>query len=135
MPLPTTDPIDLVFRALADRTRLRILSLLGVREEICVCDLMRVLNLPQAKVSRHLAYLRRAGLVTGRRDQQWMHYRLLPARNPVHAKVLECLACCLSEVPNLRRDRERLGECCSPNADCCPPVVQVNVARTNSRKR
>ena len=85
-----------------------------------MCDLMRVLDLPQAKVSRHLAYLRRAGLVAGRKELQWMHYRLLPARGKFHGKVLECLNCCLSEVPDLGADREKLGLCCNPgNGDCC----------------
>lgn len=125
MPLAATDPVDLLFRAVADRTRLRILSLLGERPEICVCHLMDVLDLPQAKVSRHLAYLRRAGLVAGRRQQQWMHYRLVPPRNAVHAKMLECLSCCLKEVPMLRRDRQRLKVCqpSSPGDNrivCCP---------------
>ena len=119
MPLAATDKVDLIFRAFSDRTRLRILNLLKSREEICVCDLMRVLDLPQAKVSRHLAYLRRAGLVAGRKQLQWMHYRLLPANGKFHTKVLECLACCLSEVPELKGDRERLGECCSPNGKSC----------------
>jgi ArsR family transcriptional regulator len=73
---------------------------------------MRVLELPQAKVSRHLSYLRRAGLVVGRKELQWMHYRLLPPKGKFHAKVLECLNCCLGEVPELKADRERLGACC-----------------------
>lgn len=122
MPNPALDRVDLVFRAFADRTRLRILHLLRQREEICVCDLMRVLKLPQAKVSRHLAYLRRAGLVSGRRQEQWMHYRLLPAQGEFHAKLLECLACCLDEVPTLQRDQKSLGKCCdSSAAPCCEP--------------
>lgn len=119
MPLAATDKVDLIFRAFADRTRLRILNLLSGREEICVCDLMRVLDLPQAKVSRHLAYLRRAGLVAGRKQQQWMHYRLLPAKGRFHAKLLECLNCCIGEVPALKSDRHRLGGCCDLKAEIC----------------
>ncbi|MFT3789306.1 MAG: metalloregulator ArsR/SmtB family transcription factor [Tepidisphaeraceae bacterium] len=118
--MAVTDKVDLVFRAVADRTRLRILSLLRSREEICVCDLMRVLKLPQAKVSRHLAYLRRAGLVAGRKEQQWMHYRLLPAKGPFHTKLLECIGTCLAEVPTLKSDRHRLGSCCGDDGPCCP---------------
>lgn len=132
MPTAATDKVDLVFRAFSDRTRLRILNLLGERPEICVCDLMRVLDLPQAKVSRHLAYLRRAGLVAARRDGQWSHYRLIPARSPFHAKVLECLGSCLSEVPTLQGDRERLGDgaapaaaCCTPESSCAPAPVRT----------
>ncbi len=59
-----TDRVDIMFRAFSDRTRLRLLNMLGTGE-VCVCDLVRVLAVPQPKVSRHLAYLRRAGLVSG----------------------------------------------------------------------
>lgn len=120
MPLAPADIVDLIFRAVADRTRLRILSLLSDREEICVCDLMAVLKVPQAKVSRHLAYLRKAGLVAGRKDEQWMHYRLLPAKGVFHKKLLECLSSCMDEVSTLKADRERLGKCCSSRqVSCC----------------
>ena len=119
MPLAATDTVDLIFRAFSDRTRLRILNLLSSRNEICVCDLMRVLELPQTKVSRHLAYLRRAGLVAGRKELQWMHYRLLPAKGKFHAKILECLSCCLSQVPELTSDHQRLGSCCEVAERAC----------------
>jgi ArsR family transcriptional regulator len=119
MPVAAVDKVDLIFRAFADRTRLRILNLLRDREEICVCDLMRVLEVPQAKVSRHVAYLRKAGLVAGRKDQQWMYYRLLPAKGKFHAKLLDCLACCMGEVPGLLDDRRRLGESAAGNERCC----------------
>lgn len=120
MPVAPADKVDLIFRAFSDRTRLRILNLLSGGDEICVCDMMRVLELPQAKVSRHLAYLRRAGLVAGRKDQQWMYYRLVPARGTFHAKILECLACCRREVPMLKSDRARLGHCeKGPARMCC----------------
>lgn len=112
------DQIDLVFRAFSDRTRLRIMNLLRGHGEICVCDLMRVLDLPQAKVSRHLAYLRRAGLVQTRRNGQWVHYRMSKADGAFHAKMLECLRCCMAEVPELQADRDKLtGKHAS--ADCC----------------
>ncbi len=115
-----TDKVDLMFRAFSDRTRLRVLNLLREREEICVCDLMRVLDLPQAKVSRHLAYLRKAGLVAGRKEKQWMHYRLVPTTGGFHAKLLECLGCCMGEVPELKGDRERLaGGCCGGEGGVC----------------
>lgn len=115
------DQVDRVFRAFSDRTRLRIMSLLHGRGEICVCDLMRVLELPQAKVSRHLAYLRRAELVDTRRDGQWVHYRLSKANGKVHGKLLECLRCCLAEVPQLQADRERMDNaaCGTKPGDCC----------------
>jgi len=95
--------VDHMFRAFADRTRLRILHLLAPGE-LCVCDLVRVLGGPQPKISRHLAYLRRAGLVTARKDGLWMHYSLSPAKGRFHAKLMECLACCLADVPELARD-------------------------------
>lgn len=104
--------VDVVFRAFSDRTRLRILNLLRDQDELCVCELIRVLDVPQAKVSRHLAYLRRAGLVQTRREGQWVHYRLSKADGAFHAKMLECLRCCLAEVPELQADRKRLGRGC-----------------------
>ena len=116
-----TSHIDTVFRAFSDRTRLRIMNLLRGRKELCVCDLMRVLDLPQAKASRHLAYLRRARLVDTRRDSQWIYYRLSKADGAFHAKMLECLRCCLAEVPELQADRERLEDERSSRSDrdCC----------------
>lgn len=108
-----------VFRALSDHTRLRILSLLTGRDEICVCDLMAVLDLPQAKVSRHLAYLRKAGLVAGRKQDQWIHYRLVPPTGKIHTAVLACVQTCAAELPELKQDRSRLKTCCRPANLCC----------------
>ncbi len=68
-------PLDLLFRALADRTRLRLLNLIAERE-ICVCYFVEILRISQPKISRHLAYLRKAGIVAARRQGRWMHYRL-----------------------------------------------------------
>src|SRR6202049_4718147 len=68
--------LDLLFRALADRTRLRLLNLIADKE-ICVCYFVEILGMSQPKISRHLAYLRRAGIVATRRQGRWMHYRLL----------------------------------------------------------
>jgi ArsR family transcriptional regulator len=100
--------VDLMFRAFSDRTRLRILHLLRAGET-CVCDLTAVLGVPQPKVSRHLAYLRKAGLVAARKDGLWSYYTLAPARGAFHAKLLECLGCCLGDVPELAKDAERLA--------------------------
>lgn len=75
--------------------------------EVCVGDLVTVLRIPQPTVSRHLAYLRRSGLVTVRRDSSHMYYTLVDPRSPFHAKLLECLTCCFTEVPELRRDASR----------------------------
>jgi ArsR family transcriptional regulator len=107
--------VDRLFRAFSDRTRLRILSLLR-RGELCVCEIVGVLGVPQPKASRHLAYLRRAGLVLARKEGLWHYYRLAPARDAFHAKLLECLACCFDDVPQFARDAKRLGrapKCCT----------------------
>jgi ArsR family transcriptional regulator len=112
--------VDRMFRAFSDRTRLRILHLLQ-GGELCVCDLVRVLDLPQPKVSRHLAYLRKSKLVVVRKDGLWMHYSLAPARGEFHESLLNCLACCFRSVPELKRDAERLGRPAPSScaADCC----------------
>jgi ArsR family transcriptional regulator len=107
--------VDVMFRALSDRTRLRILHMLR-GGELCVCDIVAVLGVPQPKASRHLAYLRRAGLVVSRKEGLWSYYRLTPARNMVHEKMLECLGCCFTDVPELAKDAKKLGirkGCCS----------------------
>jgi ArsR family transcriptional regulator len=109
--------IDLMFRAFSDRTRLRILHLLQDGER-CVGDLVEILRIEQPSASRHLAYLRRAGLVRVRKAGNWSYYALSPSAAPFHQKLLECLACCVREIPELRRDTARaeqiqnLGGCC-----------------------
>ncbi len=104
---------DQLFRALADPTRLRILNLLDAGE-LCVCHIVGALRMPQPKVSRHLAYLRRVGLVLARRDGLWIHYRLAPAASDFHQKVLESLVCCFHKDPAMSKDRGRLKppKCC-----------------------
>src|SRR5215470_8269105 len=82
-----TPSLEALFRALADRTRLRLLNLIADRE-ICVCYFVEILRLSQPKVSRHLAYLRRAGIVASRRDGKWMHYRLVPPPSGPAAIIL-----------------------------------------------
>jgi len=101
------------FRALADPTRLRILHLLHAGE-LCVCDLMGTLRVPQAKTSRHLAYLRSAGLVTCRKDGLWSYYSLARAVDPPHRKLLECLRSLPGNPADARRARtlEKRGGCC-----------------------
>ena len=116
---PKLNSIDLVFRAFSDRTRLRILNLLQGRDELCVCDITSVIDAPQAKVSRHLGYLRRARLVAARKEGLWVYYRLLPASSGFHKKMLECLSCCLSEVPELKADQTKLKGCNTKAGDCC----------------
>ena len=108
-----TVPVPIIFRALSDRTRLRILNLL-LRGELCVCDIVNALDVPQPTASRHLAYLRKAGLVESRRDGLWMHYKLAPARSAFHRKLIECLGCCFQDFPQLAKDAKQLSRrrCC-----------------------
>lgn len=106
--------LDLLFRALADPTRLRLLNLMADRE-ICVCYFIEILRLSQPKISRHLAYLRRAGIVSARRQGKWMYYRLLPPANEVAAGILRETIRHLRRDALIGRDLEKLdAACCSP---------------------
>ncbi len=107
-----------MFRAFADRTRLRILVLLH-DGELCVSDIISILRLPQAKVSHHLNYLRQAGLVEMQKDGLWCFYRLREARSPLHRKLLACLGDCLGEVPELEADRNQAARV-KASGGCCP---------------
>ena len=109
--------VDQMFRAFSDRTRLRILFLLR-GGELCVCNLVDVIGAPQPKISRHLAYLRKAGLVTSRKDKMWSYYTLASARGAFHAKLLECLATCFGDVPELAKDADKLQKVCGSD-QCC----------------
>jgi len=110
----TVFDIELFFQALGDNTRLRLLNLMG-NQEICVCYLVEVLGQPQSKVSRHLAYLRRAGIVAARREGKWMHYRIVMPPNVGAARVLQQTLAWLKEERTMQLDRERLVKaCCSP---------------------
>jgi ArsR family transcriptional regulator len=126
--MPTATPadrrVDLLFRAFSDRTRLRILHLLLGRE-LCVCDLVSVLGVAQPSASRHLAYLRRAGLVVVRREGLWCHYSLAPAAGPVHENLLACLAHCPTDVPELRADAARVRKVLT-SGGCCPSKEKTN---------
>jgi ArsR family transcriptional regulator len=103
----TSPKPDLMFKAFADPTRLRILHLL-THGELCVCDIMAVLKAPQARVSRHLAYLRRARLAQDRKQGLWRHYSLVKGGGLLERGLLHCLRGCFNEVSVLRRDTERL---------------------------
>lgn len=109
-------PLDRFFRALADLTRLRLLNLMS-EQEVCVCYFTEVIGAPQPKISRHLAYLRKAGIVAARRDGKWMHYRLTVPRNPHAAAVLKSTMAALGGDKQMQRDRERLTRaCCGPKS-------------------
>ena len=130
---------DRLFRALADPTRLAILRLLrtpgganacgaartaagagaGEARERCVCELVEALRVPQPTASRHLAYLRRAGLVEARKQGPWSYYRLSTPRNPLHRRLLDCLECCGDAcgrgpraVASPTKGAGRSGKCC-----------------------
>jgi ArsR family transcriptional regulator len=111
---------DLFFRALADRTRLRLLNLMR-GEEVCVCFFVEILNIHQPKISRHLAYLRRAGIVGARRDGSWMHYRIVEPADPDAARVLLDTLAWLGNDREMQRDRERLVKV------CCAPQLPVSI--------
>ena len=127
---PAIDQLEIVFKALADKTRLRILALLG-NNEVCVCHIHDTLGLTQPTASRHLAYLRRSGLVDARRDGVWMHYRVSASLDPVVQKVVHAAIEALLEIPSTSRDRKQFkrafaklyvldapggGSCCAPRA-------------------
>ena len=122
------DRLEDIFKALADKTRLRILALLG-NNEVCVCHIHDSLGLPQPTVSRHLAYLRRSGLVAARRDGVWMHYQVSRSLDPVVEGVVHAAVNALSQVPATSQDRRQFqrafgqlyvlgtpagGACCAP---------------------
>ena len=103
--------IENLFKALADRTRLRLIALLG-DSEVCVCFLVEILKTSQPKISRHLAYLRRAQIVTARREGKWMHYRLTEPPDEHAARIFRELRDSLIEHPEFQRDREKLEKVC-----------------------
>ncbi len=111
---------ELFFRALADRTRLRLLNLMGT-EEVCVCFFVEILKTNQPKISRHLAYLRRAGIVGVRRDGQWVHYRIVEPSDAGAARVLNDVLAWLASDQEMQRDRERLIRV------CCAPQLPVSI--------
>lgn len=120
MPIESSCGTDLMFRAFSDRTRLRILHVL-LGGELCVGDIVEILQAPQPRISRHLAYLRKAHLVIVRKSGLWSHYRLAPAKTPFHKKLLECLAKCFVEVPELQADSAR-ATAIRKSGGCCPDV-------------
>jgi ArsR family transcriptional regulator, arsenate/arsenite/antimonite-responsive transcriptional repressor len=99
------------FRALADRTRLRLLNLIA-GQELCVCYLVEVIDAPQPKISRHLAYLRRAGIASARREGKWMHYRLTVPRDANAAAILRATLESLKTDKTMQRDLQRLRQAC-----------------------
>jgi ArsR family transcriptional regulator len=112
----TAEPLDVsieLFKAFADPVRLRLLNLL-TGGEVCVCHLHEALDLPQSTVSRHLAYLRKRGLVIGRKEGLWVHNRLAKPAGELHRTLIGSLAACCNESDALKHDRQKLnrGSCC-----------------------
>lgn len=114
---------DLVwlFAALADRTRLRLLNLMDGKE-VCVCYLVAILKQSQPKVSRHLAYLRRAGMVAARREGKWMHYRIVVPKHAGAARILRSTLAVIRDEEGMQAERSRL------NQACCPPLPALEGA-------
>jgi ArsR family transcriptional regulator len=103
-----------LFAALADPTRLRLLNLIA-GSEVCVCYLVEILRQSQPKISRHLAYLRKAGVVCARREGKWMHYRLERPADPAASSVLDAVLASIRTSPEMQADLARLTRvCCQP---------------------
>lgn len=114
--------LETLFMALADKTRLRLLNLMR-DDEICVCFFTEVLGESQPKISRHLAYLRNAGLVEARRDGKWMHYRIVAPANGLTGQILADTLEQLAAQPDLQREYDTLIHV------CCSAEVPVTIAR------
>lgn len=105
--------LESLFAALSDATRLRLVNLMA-EGEVCVCFFVEVLDQPQPTISRHLAYLRKAGLVTARREGKWMHYRLGEPDSAIAREAFESVLGVISGDPAMQKDRKRLqSACCS----------------------
>lgn len=115
--------MEQIFAALADKTRLRLLNLIR-EEEVCVCFFTEVLGDNQPKISRHLAYLRNAGLVSSRRDGKWVHYRIEMPDEPALARILSETLEALREEDAMQTDYENLISVCCASVD-----VPVTIAR------
>src|SRR5262245_44126406 len=112
--------LETFFAALSDRNRLRLINLMG-DDEGCVCFFVEILNMPQPRFSRHLAYLRRAGLVAARREGKWMHYRLTSLPEARAARILQEVREHLADDQEIQQDRARLIKI------CCAPTLPVQL--------
>jgi ArsR family transcriptional regulator len=130
--------LEALLKGLADATRLRILGLLTAGE-VCVCHIHESLKIPQPKASRHLAYLRRSGLVATRREGLWVYYRLASSADPVVLTIQQAVAHALGHADAVKRDAQRLQRqtgCAlrqgsgAPACACCEPGTAAAVARS-----
>jgi len=111
--------LETLFKALADSTRLRILGLL-LTGEVCVCHIHDSLRIAQPKASRHLAYLRRAGLVETRRQGLWIYYRLSDSSDPIVRTIRQAVTHVMGHVDAIHKDADRLQK----KTGCCLPASQ-----------
>ena len=111
-----------LFKALADRTRLRLINLMG-DDEVCVCFFVEVLKTNQPKISRHLAYLKRAGVVAARRDGKWIHYRIVEPPDAHAARIFREVRAWLRSDTAMQSDRARFAKI------CCAPKLPVQLQR------
>ncbi len=111
------DQLAKTFKALSDESRLRILGIILRSEELCVCDIEYVMKFTQTKVSRHLSYLKNAGLVEDRRQGLWMLYRAAAPADDARRGLLEYVRTALASNPAAQEDARRLAE--SINGGCC----------------
>jgi ArsR family transcriptional regulator len=118
---PQSFDLPRLFAALGDRTRLRLLNLMSGRE-VCVCYFVEILKQGQPKVSRHLAYLRRAGIVKARREGKWMHYRIERPADAGAAAILQ------ATLESLGADREMQADLAQLEKACCRPERFVTLA-------
>jgi ArsR family transcriptional regulator len=116
-PAPTSQ-VDLMLRAFSDPLRLRILNLLQ-SGELCACDLVDILQVPQPTLSRHMSHLSKARLLKKREERSWNFYTLAPAGSSLHGKLLECLDSCVEEIPETPTDRRRARQN-RKRGGCCP---------------
>jgi ArsR family transcriptional regulator len=113
-----SEKIDRMFRAFCDRTRLRILNLLR-DGELCVGDIVEILQVPQPRVSRHLGHLKKAGLVLTRKSRTWVYYSLTRPQSAFHRKLLDCAMACFRDVPEIQADNAKAAEI-KRSGGCCP---------------
>jgi ArsR family transcriptional regulator len=107
--------VERFFQALGDTTRLRLLNLMG-DQEVCVCYFVEILGGPQPKISRHLAYLRSAGIVSARREGKWMHYRIVMPPHIGASQILKQTLKWLKEEKAMQKDLAQLTKaCCAPS--------------------
>jgi ArsR family transcriptional regulator len=103
---PALDDLEALFKGFADPTRIRVLNLLAAGE-LCVCDIVEILDLPQSTVSRHLSYLLRSDLVEVSREWKFAHFRLARPANPVHRNLIGCVRSCFTGISSLDTERAR----------------------------